>query len=753
MSTSISLTRPPFSIHALQQGWVWAGIAPEGVPFPLMDEKIREAVAADIADLVCFFTIQCKTYDMREEADNHIIGYFGIEGEQRAITYPAGLPAQWARTMAAAGLPFFFGPSLWCHLNEPIAGLFPPGELEQMRKAAGELFLGSEWDGEYYSFGHSGQVRYTLQNAGVWPAVRNLQTIKDAVIAQFRAQYEAGRAAGIPRMFSIEPGAFNRVCFEAGCDIGATELWFDAETCLAATRGCTRAYNKPFWVVQFPHGWTGGTQHRDPLKPRRFETGLRRIYMSGAGLIHEENAGLHMYGHLAPGMLHDDPEMQPSSDALRAFVRYCRTHPRPAYGPHAKIGLVLGHLDDWNGSYGASGQYVWGMQEWQRGAADETWEHYRCLTDLAPPSSASWHGPKVHGPEDFSGQPPLGEFDMVPAEAPLDVLQSYTWLVFLGWNTMTEELYEKLKAYVTAGGKLLMSLPQLGAQLLRDAPLDLLHAGDFRDLFGVRVFRPKKVACGDREAFMFLHHSQAYDVPLGDSLAGGTLTLGDVYPPPRKAQVIAGVSRYQGFEGYRLKKLREEMRDPLLVEHRCGEGLAQLLLTWDYPGKAVDVTAILRALALAEQSPVAVAGGGRVRYAVYTARREDVPGQDPTTIYLLNTDLSAAVRPLVLLGEMRTGILLEPRQMLAVQWLGGLAVAALQEEPYVEPLRREGEEYVTTVHGNGEFTLWLVAGREIAQVLVDGKPATPEVATGEGAYHLPVRVNGQCRVEVTPGRS
>ena len=40
---------------------------------------------------------------------------------------------------------------------------------------------------------------------------------------------------------------------------------------------------------------------------------------------------------------------------------------------------------------------------------------------------------------------PYGLADIVPAEAPADALSRYRSLLFLGWNTMTDEPYRNLE--------------------------------------------------------------------------------------------------------------------------------------------------------------------------------------------------------------------------------------------------------------------------------------------------------------------
>ena len=58
----------------------------------------------------------------------------------------------------------------------------------------------------------------------------------------------------------------------------------------------------------------------------------------------------------------------------------------------------------------------------------------------------------------YSGTP-YGEIELIPIDAPAEVLSQFRLLLLLGWNTMDEEQYGKLTAHVANGGTLVMSVP------------------------------------------------------------------------------------------------------------------------------------------------------------------------------------------------------------------------------------------------------------------------------------------------------
>ena len=172
---------------------------------------------------------------------------------------------------------------------------------------------------------------------------------------------------------------------------------------------------------------------------------------------------------------------------LREFNQFTQIHSRPKNGPKATMAFAHGYLDGYTGLWN---KYVWGQfggKKWLHGPAEWGWDYLEGIH-----RKPEWDNSFVQGERDFNGNPPYGQYDIVPAEAPLKVLRKYTCLVFLGWNTMTKEIYKKLKAYVKHGGHLIMSVPHLSTHTDRADELKLYRNGDFRELFGVKVKRRGK---------------------------------------------------------------------------------------------------------------------------------------------------------------------------------------------------------------------------------------------------------------------
>lgn len=143
---------------------------------------------------------------------------------------------------------------------------------------------------------------------------------------------------------------------------------------------------------------------------------------------------------------------------------------------------MRGRLD---GFVGAGQTYLWGQREneaFRLRPPDDSWKLFERFY-----RRHEWHCRDVYGDADYSGNPPLGQIDVIPHDTPDEALGRYKAIVFLGRNSMDTALYSKLLRYVERGGQLLMTAAHLDTA---EAPEILYHPykkGDWTDLFGVRL--------------------------------------------------------------------------------------------------------------------------------------------------------------------------------------------------------------------------------------------------------------------------
>ncbi|MBI4582708.1 MAG: hypothetical protein HY717_01550 [Planctomycetes bacterium] len=592
--------------------------------------------------------------------------------------------------------------------------------IAKLAEEGGKYFLTYSVLGEHTSILNAGRPSSIWKaEEGIDPGKMNLQTFHDWFVSRDRKAVLEVKKAGAPFTDNVEATAQFRLALAAGVDIPVLELVpYEPLGGLAAVRGAAKAYGSPFWGVCFAFGW-----YRPPVDlsvPNRARIAYNLFYAGGARLFYDLNYYFHVYS-LGAGWFSDttrpparmgekeykgfdDPICVAGRKVLQDHYTFVQFHDRPKGGPRVKLGFALGHLDAYTGWINQS--HVSGVREpdWEAGDAEKTWQYFHRLYDVepwyAPPLKNYWQSDPLQTLK--YGTPPCGQVDIVPVEAPLETLQSYSCLVFLGWNTMTEDLYEKLKHYVQAGGRLLMSLPQLSRQVERKADLQLLRGGDYRDLFGARI-----VGAGERSASVRFVQASAfrpYQLPLGAAYQEGIrlakIDLG-------RATVLAATP-----EG-----------SPVLLENLEGKGFAYLLTTWEYPGLHLPsfMTDLLRTISNGEQDEIAVEGEA-VFYAVYGKGGEAT--EDLSIVYLVNRSYYGLPQYARVAVKGNSVPVQVGGYDMRIVWKGGdLVISPFDKFVKVEKLQpRSGGYTVSMAAEEGDHRLQVASlGREIGSVLLDGK--------------------------------
>ena len=516
----------------------------------------------------------------------------------------------------------------------PRENFFSKEEIDYIIDEAGSYYFGR------YTIGEIGCVLYAPESYEIewrgehWqnlPAVRTMEEAKNAYVDYVRRylDFERKEISKGP-LINVEAGMIFKYLATEGLDKLCLEsMPGDPHLMHASIRGAARAFNKP-WGTHIAMEHYGGVS-LDELWQKRWKTSLYYSYISGAQYIWKEEPPLY-YSERAwePQRGFNSPEMKRSRKTLREAYQFTRIHTRPPNGPKVRLGIIYGNND---GTPGLWNRVVWGQygdEKWLEGAAERSWnlvnKFYR---------KEEWSNEKVQGEIDFSGNPPYGQYDAVPIEASIDVLQEYSALVFLGWNTMTEEIYEKLKKYVSSGGHLVMYLPHLSTETDRANEIKLFRSGDFADLFGVRILgKERKKIRGIKcmaESSVKSYRFPRWRVRTDPRFIG-------LFTPSRvkltSGRIISGYS-----DSYRIS--REELeRRPLLIENSLGKGTAFLVTAWEFPadeGMIRFSNDLLRTILQGEQADIRLMSSDRIRYSVYEG---EAPGSKKRyeTIYMLNTD-------------------------------------------------------------------------------------------------------------------
>ncbi len=540
-------------------------------------------------------------------------------------------------------------------------------EVDAIIDAAGPYYVGR------YTIGEIGLQLYGPQSYEIewrgdtWaklPAVTTTEEAKEAYISHARKQIEYERTISKGPLINVEAGMTFKYLTQAGLDKLCLEMMpGDPQLLIASIRGTGKAFDKP-WGVHIAMEHYGGMSP-DELWEKRWKKAIYFSYMSGAQYIWKETSPLFYSEHpWQPRLGFNSPEMKQARQTMREAYQFASIHTRPAKGPKVRLGIVYGNND---GSPGLWNRVAWGQygdDKWLEGPAERGWNLVNKLY-----RKEEWAGETVLGKTDFSGSPPYGQYDVVPIEAPLEKLEQYSALFFPGWNTMTEEIYNKLKAYVSNGGHLIMYVAQLNTDPDRGKEIKLIHDGDFTDLFGVRVLGKGRK---EIQGIKCMAESSLKNYPFPRWRIRTDPRFIGMFTPARVqltgAHVISGFS-----DSYKILKHQLENR-PVLVENNLGKGSAFLVTVYEFPadeGMIRFTNDLLRVILQGEQADdIRLLSSDRIRYAVYGGATTGSKEQYEV-IYMLNTDPDVDYPAKLWLRGNRTGAFTIPANELRLAYLFG----------------------------------------------------------------------------------
>ena len=350
-----------------------------------------------------------------------------------------------------------------------------------------------EWPGAVYAFDPQPEWESNDMKTAMEHCIKRLKIEVD------RAHNAAERAA-----FGDASGG-HRYCYMAGIDFIRSETMVPhTQHLLSQARPAAEVFKDGEWGVHI------AIQH--PCQPY-YENHLGQYYLSlyqpwmmGANMIYEEDCLFNMFKEERQAW--DDALTKGKRDMTRDFFKFVKTHPRSGKVVR-KIAFVEGrYAAPFNGFICDSEQTpdysVWGLfgnnaPEWGHNQVEKC----RQVLDVLRPG-ANTHPLRQDFTKRrffFSGTP-YGDFDEVPTEASADYLKQYSLLLHMGWNTMIEEDYSKLREFVSNGGTLLIGLTQFSTHLKRYFLADmqdlaLWNDGDLSELCGVKVKGRGEVFSGE----------------------------------------------------------------------------------------------------------------------------------------------------------------------------------------------------------------------------------------------------------------
>jgi len=507
--------------------------------------------------------------------------------------------------------------------------ILTPEIVKNIKRIAGDYFAGvtvsemggtASWPKGYFKRG----VMELLKSAN------DMQEAKDNYVKRVSMPVEVNHDIGVDCFVSVEASAFSKYNYEAGIDISCFEMMCgDPEVMIAATRGAAIAYGREWWGAHIAHSWYGGCRHDDPLKQKRLMAEYNYAYLAGANPIWQECGDFHIksFGYY---YTEEHEFCRAYRETWDKFAGWVANDKRPEGNPLVKVAFVHGNLDAYTGWY--TGSTVWNKfddEEWGYSAPEQSWKVLDSVT-----RGSKWHDIHVFGDNDVSNAPAYGQYDIVPADMPAELMSAYDYLIFTGWNTMTSEIYENLKAYVKNGGNLLLSAAHLNTSAKRTGELKLIHDGELADFLGCKL-KPNgpRLNMGVKFVKESLMPSVLY--PAIGNLDHDAIFSGGFV---QYANVEMHGGREAAFAAETFKHIPGETYSyPVLVENKYGDGCVSLLTCLDYPGAAgifpLYCQIVKQMVSASHRNcPVKVLANDKVAFSVY--RNDD----GVLAIYILNTD-------------------------------------------------------------------------------------------------------------------
>ena len=581
-----------------------------------------------------------------------------IRGPQGKEIVPSHYYYEWAEYMTAHQIYFVFLYALQ-EAPEGQESHLTPEINENLKRIADKYYLGDMLGETGSTYACKLRGYFSDDHPDMPPQnVRDMKEAKENYSAILKDLVDRERATGVPNVVTVEATMLNNYNVEMGADMPFSEIpCGDPETVIPALRGAARAYDSKLWGTYVAHEWYAGMRHFDRLKDARFELVHKYAYLQGSQVFCLESglSNIHSYGTKLP---HDNPISIKNREVFYRLGRYMIDDDRPAGGPITKVAFVQGNHDGYGGGWGGSS--LWSQfegEQWGHSDAEYGW---KIINDVN--KKRDWWEPDSYEAKsrDVSGSLNGGVYDIIPATSSAEAMSKYDSLIFVGWNTMTEEIARNLLKYVKQGGKLLISAAHLNAEADRTKAPVYLQSDTVKELLGCALTgKTRRSNFGMRfvsdSAIPNMHYPFSNNTVADPIYSKGYVSYAET--ELLEGTVCSILSKSFGI-------FEEELKEtPTLIENKCGEGHVIFLTSEAFPGNGSAYPmyrSIVRELLRAEteNEPQLVLAPDSVRFATY----------EGGIIYLLNTDIDLPAAVILLPESDNSEILtLRPMELVKVR--------------------------------------------------------------------------------------
>ena len=264
------------------------------------------------------------------------------------------------------------------------------------------------------------------------------------------------------------------------------------EIILSSLRGASRAYSRPLYGTLHAMQWGSGP-FTDPKHSLRLYMSLAVAYMHGSSHMNTEEA-------LWTDEYMNDRYSVSGKEHLFAqhqMLDFVETHSRRG-DLRSNVAVIQGRNDAWK-SFGRGSLWSQKGDKWKFNKACESFD----LLNVFYPDNIV----DGCGPEGWFTSTPYGTVDLLPVEAPQDVMDRYKAMIFLGWNSYDANDFLRIRDFVFKGGTLLLTAAHLNEELQPDQPVRF-PADDavIREMLGEnyrQLTTKTEIACGSGKIIYF----------------------------------------------------------------------------------------------------------------------------------------------------------------------------------------------------------------------------------------------------------
>lgn len=403
---------------------------------------------------------------------------------------------------------------------------------------AGEYFAGYQFHEPYLVFQPRCAEMFMTDQIR---SAKNFQEKKEAYVEYLRGRAASERKGDVA-VYSGEPSMTCIYSAEAGVDALLCEPVSNVSLLYGTARGTGMKFG-----AHIPADWYFGFPH-DESTLRRLQLAVWLAYTYGGQIIYVESSLFKTNAHERNDW--EDFYCRGVRGILRDFYRFVQLDNRVGRS-EVPLALIYGNLESMFWMDDDRIPETLDMGGWDRlhwGMPGET-SHRRLWT-----ASEAWL-PRVPLDEPrkesltrmFTGTP-YGPVDVVP---PSNSLSTYKAVAFLGWNTMTEEIFANLLSYVREGGTVFICGCHLDTRVEAETSPSLIFGGRVSELIGANITGPgDELVAGIRACALEPTTARPIDEHFWlNELGAGKVYFGNFYDYPADFALIQKIKNLLGAIG------------------------------------------------------------------------------------------------------------------------------------------------------------------------------------------------------------